>query len=161
MGAFTLYAGCGLLALTGQQPIVAIASLGIGLAFSGGPALITGHIVAHTDSSTYGPAFAAATLSFGIAQMISPQIGGLIADATGSFTLVFVLSATISMVCGSSKSPSPTRHVARVHCGALVVKWCQMLRSAAAQYWARITFLSGFPTAVRGRASTNSMVFGV
>ena len=109
MGAFTLYAACGLLALTGQQPIVAIASLGIGLAFSGGPALITGHIVAHTDSSTYGPAFAAATLSFGIAQMISPQIGGLIADATGSFTLVFVLSATISMVGAAAASRLP-RH---------------------------------------------------
>jgi predicted MFS family arabinose efflux permease len=109
MGAFTLYAACGLLALTGQQPIVAIASLGIGLAFSGGPALITGHIVAHTDSSTYGPAFAAATLSFGIAQMISPQIGGLIADTTGSFTLVFVLSATISMVGAAAASRLP-RH---------------------------------------------------
>ncbi|MGA1571619.1 MAG: MFS transporter, partial [Ilumatobacteraceae bacterium] len=58
MGAFTMYASCGLLILTGKQPVVAIASLGIGLAFSGGPALITGHIVAHTDSSTYGPAFA-------------------------------------------------------------------------------------------------------
>ena len=109
MGAFTMYASCGLLILTGKQPVVAIASLGIGLAFSGGPALITGHIVAHTDSSTYGPAFAAATLSFGVAQMISPQIGGLIADATGSFTMVFVLSATISMVGATAASFLP-RH---------------------------------------------------
>ncbi len=109
MGAFTMYASCGLLVLTGRQPFVAIASLGIGLAFSGGPALITGHIVAHTTSDTYGPAFAAATLSFGVAQMISPQIGGLIADLAGSFTPVFMLSAAVSMVGAAAASRLP-RH---------------------------------------------------
>jgi hypothetical protein len=41
--------------------------------------------------------------------MISPQIGGLIADTTGSFTLVFVLSATISMVGAAAASRLP-RH---------------------------------------------------
>ncbi|MBS32368.1 MAG: hypothetical protein CL445_08085 [Acidimicrobiaceae bacterium] len=107
MGAFIMFAVCGLLILTGQQPVVAIASIGAGLGFSGAPSLITGHIVAHTDSSTYGPAFAAATLSFGIAQMISPQIGGLIADATGSFTTVFALSATLAMVGALAASRLP------------------------------------------------------
>ena len=107
MGAFIMFAVCGLLILTGQQPVVAIASIGAGLGFSGAPSLITGHIVAHTDSSTYGPAFAAATFSFGIAQMISPQIGGLIADATGSFTTVFALSATLAMVGALAASRLP------------------------------------------------------
>ena len=107
MGAFIMFAACGLLILTGQQPVVAIASIGAGLGFSGAPSLITGHIVAHTDNSTYGPAFAAATLSFGVAQMISPQIGGLIADATGSFTTVFALSATLAMVGALAASRLP------------------------------------------------------
>lgn len=97
VSAFILFALCTLLALTGQQPWVAIAAFGIGLMFSGMPALIIAHIVDNTTADTYGPAFSAATLAFGITQMISPQIGGALADALGSFTWVFVLSATVSI----------------------------------------------------------------
>lgn len=97
-GAFVAFGLCALLALTGQQPWVAIAAFGVGFTFAGMPALIIAHIVDHTDVGTYGPAFSAATLAFGIAQMISPQIGGTLADATGSFTWVFVLAAAIAFV---------------------------------------------------------------
>jgi MFS family permease len=97
-GSFTMFSACALLVLTGQQPWVTIAAIGAGLGFSGGPALITAQIVAHTDATTYGPAFSAATLAFGLAQMTSPQLGGFIADTAGSFTWVFVLSAAISMI---------------------------------------------------------------
>ena len=96
--AFVLFGLCGLLALTGTQPWVAIAAFGAGLMFSGMPALIIAHIVDHTTADTYGPAFSAATLAFGVTQMISPQIGGLLADYFGSFTWVFVLSAGVSFV---------------------------------------------------------------
>ena len=96
--AFVLFGLCGLLALTGTQPWVAIAAFGAGLMFSGMPALIIAHIVDHTTADTYGPAFSAATLAFGVTQMISPQIGGLLADHFGSFTWVFVLSAGVSFV---------------------------------------------------------------
>ncbi|MGA1747666.1 MAG: CynX/NimT family MFS transporter [Ilumatobacteraceae bacterium] len=106
-GSFTAFAFCGLIILTGQQPWVAIASVGAGLAFSGGPSLITAHIVANTDHDSYGPAFAAATLAFGVAQMVSPQIGGLIADTAGSFTWVFVLSAAVSMIGAAAASRLP------------------------------------------------------
>lgn len=106
-GSFTMFSACALVVLTGQQPWVAIAAVGAGLAFSGGPALITAQIVAHTDARTYGPAFSAATLAFGIAQMVSPQLGGLIADLAGSFTWVFVLSAAISLVGAAAASRLP------------------------------------------------------
>jgi MFS family permease len=106
-GSFTMFAACALIVLTGQQPWVTIAAIGAGLAFSGGPSLITAQIVAHTDARTYGPAFSAATLAFGVAQMLSPQLGGLIADASGSFTLVFVLSAAISLVGAAAASRLP------------------------------------------------------
>jgi predicted MFS family arabinose efflux permease len=106
-GSFTMFSACALIILTGQQPWVAIAAVGAGLGFSGGPALITAQIVAHTDATTYGPAFSAATLAFGIAQMLSPQLGGLIADTTGSFTLVFVLSAAISLLGAVAASRLP------------------------------------------------------
>lgn len=106
-GSFTVFAACALIVLTGQQPWVTIGAIGAGLAFSGGPSLITAQIVAHTDAKTYGPAFSAATLTFGVAQMLSPQLGGLIADASGSFTLVFVLSAAISLVGAVAASRLP------------------------------------------------------
>lgn len=115
--AFLLFGVCALMALTGTQPWVAIAAFGAGLMFSGMPALIIAHIVDHTTADTYGPAFSAATLVFGIAQMISPQIGGLIADSLDSFTWVFVLSAAVSLVgavCASrlaDRAPTATSDV--------------------------------------------------
>jgi MFS family permease len=107
--AFVIFAMCGLLVLTGRQPWVAIAAIGIGLMFSGMPALIIAHIVDQTDVDTYGPAFSAATLAFGVTQMISPQIGGALADALGSFTWVFVLSATVSLIGAAASSRLPDR----------------------------------------------------
>lgn len=107
--ALLLFAVCALLVLTGRQPWVAIASIGFGLVFSGAPALIIAHVVDHTDADTYGPAFSAATLAFGVAQMVSPQIGGMLADWLGSFTWVFVLSATISAIGAVAASRLPAR----------------------------------------------------
>ena len=104
---FVAFAGCTLLVLTGRQPWVAFAAVGVGLMFSGIPALITAHVVANTDTSTYGPAFSAATLAFGVMQMVSPQLGGLLADATGSFLWVFVLSASLSCVGALAASRLP------------------------------------------------------
>jgi predicted MFS family arabinose efflux permease len=108
-GAFVLFAACTLLVLTGRQPWVALGVVGVGLVFSGAPALIIAHIVDHTDSDTYGPAFSAATLAFGVAQMVSPQIGGTIADWLGSFTWVFALSAVLSAVGAVASSRLPAR----------------------------------------------------
>jgi MFS family permease len=106
-GGFLVFASCALLALTGRQPWVAIAAFGIGLMFSGMPALIIAHVVDHTDTDNYGPAFSATTMAFGVMQMISPQIGGAIADALGSFTWVFVLSATVSSIGAVAASRLP------------------------------------------------------
>lgn len=106
-GAFLAFATCGLVVLSGRQPWVALASIGVGLMFSGLPALIIAHVVHHTDADTYGPAFSATTLAFGATQMVSPQIGGAIADASGSFTWVFVLSAAVSMLGAAAASRLP------------------------------------------------------
>lgn len=104
---FAVFAACALLVLTGRQPWVALATFGVGLMFSGMPSLIIAHVVAHTDAGSYGPAFSAATLAFGVMQMISPQIGGAIADVTGSFTWVFALSAVVSLVGSGAASRLP------------------------------------------------------
>ena len=86
-----------------------IGAIGIGLMFSGLPTVIAAYVVDATDAATDGPAYAAATLAFGVAQAVSPQIGGIIADAAGSFTPVFVLSAAFA-VFGAACSSRLPRH---------------------------------------------------
>ena len=77
---------------------VLIACLGLGLLFSAFPILITLYVVENTTPEDYGPSFSAATLAFGITQIISPPVGGLIADMTGSFTIVFLRAAMMGLL---------------------------------------------------------------
>ena len=93
VGAFAAFGVSTLAVLPGRQPLVLLGAIGIGLAFSGLPAVIAAYVVDATDAVTYGPAYSAATLAFGVAQMAAPQVGGLLADWLGSFTAVFLLSA--------------------------------------------------------------------
>jgi predicted MFS family arabinose efflux permease len=91
--AFFLWPVAVLIVLSGISLPTLIACTTLGLLFSGIPTLMTLYVVANTTAQDYGPSFAAGTLAFGIAQMISPPIGGFVADASGSFFLVFLLSA--------------------------------------------------------------------
>lgn len=83
---------------TGADLPTLVACFGLGLLFGGTPLLVTMYVVEHTTPTDYGPAFSAATLAFGVAQMVSPPIGGVIADASGSFTLVFALSGATALL---------------------------------------------------------------
>ena len=94
--AFTGWVFVVLLVLPGWFVVTLPASVAIGLLFAGIPTMITFYVVENTTVEDYGPSFAAATLAFGVAQMISPQAGGILADVTGSFTIVFVLSAALA-----------------------------------------------------------------
>jgi len=85
-----------LLLLPGWFVVTLGGAMVIGLIFAGIPTTITLYVVENTTVDDYGPSFAAATLAFGVAQMIAPQIGGLLADLQGSFTIVFVLSAALA-----------------------------------------------------------------
>jgi MFS family permease len=96
VGAFLAFGMAALAILTGSQPWVLIGAIGVGLTFSGLPTVIAAYVVDATDATTYGPAYSAATLAFGLAQAASPQIGGLVADAANSFTPVFLLSTTMA-----------------------------------------------------------------
>lgn len=95
-GAFIAWAIVTLLILPGSAFVTFPAVIAIGLLFGGIPSLITLYVVENTTVEAYGPSFAAATMAFGVAQMISPQAGGALADLTGSFTVVFALSATLA-----------------------------------------------------------------
>jgi predicted MFS family arabinose efflux permease len=107
MLAFGAWSVLALMVLPGWLAPTLAASVGLGLLFAGIPTTITLYVVEHTTVEAYGPSFAAATLAFGVAQMLAPQLGGLIADVSGNFTLVFMLSATLAVVglLASSRLP--------------------------------------------------------
>lgn len=72
------------------------AAIATGLLFAAVPTLLTVYVVDNSSAEDYGPTFAAATFAFGVAQMVSPQLGGYLADVVGSFTPVFALSAGLA-----------------------------------------------------------------
>ncbi|MGI9612543.1 MAG: MFS transporter [Acidimicrobiales bacterium] len=96
--AFGTWAAASTIILAGQRVSTLAASVVVGLLFTAMPTLFTLYVVNNTTAEDYGPSFAAATFAFGVAQMISPQLGGFLADATGSFTLVFLLSASLALI---------------------------------------------------------------
>lgn len=108
MCAYPLWAVGVALILTGRfGPVIAGAAL-LGLLFGGVPSVIAAYLVDRTDETTYGPSYAAATFAFGVAQVASPQIGGLLADWTGSFFGVFAISAIVMVLGAVVASALPT-----------------------------------------------------
>jgi len=95
--AFGLWPIFILIVLSGIQWPTLIACVGLGFLFSGIPTLMTLYVVENTTAQGYGPSFAAGTLAFGIAQTVSPPIGGFIADLSGSFVLVFLLASLMGV----------------------------------------------------------------
>lgn len=114
VGGFTVFSLGAAAILTGGSVAVAAGSVAIGMMFGGLPSVIATYIVQSSDTVTYGPRYAVATLAFGIAQVSSPQVGGLLADVTGSFTVVFMLSSGVALLgaVASSLLPKPARPTA-------------------------------------------------
>jgi MFS family permease len=110
VGSFATFCLSTLAVLTGEQALVLAGAVGVGLAFSGAPAVVAAYVVDATDAATYGPVYSAATLAFGVAQMAAPQVGGLLADWTGSFTAVFALSAAVAVAGAALASRLPATH---------------------------------------------------
>lgn len=96
--AFGLWPLLVLVVLSGFPALTLSACFGLGLLFAAVPTLVTLFVVQNTTAEDYGPSFAAATLSFGIAQTIAPPIGGFIADQSGTFFYVFLLSGAVSLI---------------------------------------------------------------
>jgi len=111
VGSFAAFGVSALAILPGGETWILLGSIGVGLSFSGLPAVIAAYVVDATSATTYGPAYSAATLAFGVAQVSAPQVGGLIADWQNSFTLVFVLSAVVAAAGAvfSWRLPDPRR----------------------------------------------------
>ena len=95
--------------LSGTPALVFMGAAIIGMTFGGIPSVIAAYIVEHSTVATYGPRYAVATLAFGIAQVSSPQVGGFIADLTGAFTVVFMLSAVLALIGAGASWMLPRR----------------------------------------------------
>ena len=95
---FGLWSVLTLVVLGGWTVPTLIAIAILGMLFASLPSLITLYVVQNTNSNDYGPAYAAITLAFGVAQTLSPQVGGVIADLSGSFTGLFVLSSCVGLL---------------------------------------------------------------
>ncbi|MDY7102177.1 MAG: MFS transporter [Actinomycetota bacterium] len=111
--AFVVMSTCALAVLTGVEPVVVVAAGLFGIVFSGIPAVIASVVNDHLDQRSFGAAFGAITLAFGVTQVVAPQLGGLLGDAYGSFTPVFVASAAAAAVgaVASARLPHPPRAV--------------------------------------------------
>ncbi len=98
VAALGLMAGAAVVVPTGARPWATIAAFVFGVAFTGVPTTVAARIRDHVDGPGFGAAFGAATLGFGAALMIGPQLGGALGDAAGSFTPVFVLTAAVAAI---------------------------------------------------------------
>lgn len=82
--------------LLGSEPWTMLAAATFGLAAGGVPGVIAAYLADHLATRAFGVAFGAVTLAFGGGQVAGPQLGGSIAEATGSFTPTFLLSSGIA-----------------------------------------------------------------
>tara|TARA_B110000495_G_C22658501_1_gene389943 strand:- start:111 stop:587 length:477 start_codon:yes stop_codon:yes gene_type:complete len=107
--AFSLWAVLVLAILPGWVIPTLGSSFLIGIIFASIPVTLTMYFVQNASAQDYGPGFSAATLAFGLAQMVSPQIGGLLADWTSTFLWVFLLSATCALlgIAAALRLPKP------------------------------------------------------
>ncbi|GAC1332921.1 MAG: YbfB/YjiJ family MFS transporter [Mycobacteriales bacterium] len=100
---YLLMAGGALLVPVGAEPAAAIAAVVFALAMGGVPTVIAAHVGDHLSTQAFGAAFGTLTLFFGVAQVIGPQLGGALAERTGSFTLSFLVAAVVvALGAGSS-----------------------------------------------------------
>ncbi|MGH7856829.1 MAG: MFS transporter, partial [Candidatus Binatia bacterium] len=107
VSGYLVKAACAALVLAGAEPWAAISAVFFGLVMSGLGAVTAAHVADHLDSRSFGTAFGVVTLVFGIAQVVGPQLGGWLADVTGSFTVGFVVSALAALFGALSSATLP------------------------------------------------------
>ncbi|MBV30649.1 MAG: hypothetical protein CL504_08445 [Actinobacteria bacterium] len=107
--AFSLWAALVITILPGWVIPTLGSSFFIGIIFASIPVTLTMYFVQNASAQDYGPGFSAATLAFGVAQMVSPQIGGVLADWTSTFLWVFLLSAACALagIVAALRLPKP------------------------------------------------------
>jgi MFS family permease len=98
-----------LLVPVGAEPAAAASAVLFGLAMSGAPAVLAAHLADHLDPRRFAAAFGAVTLVFGLAQLVGPQLGGWIAERTGSFTPAFLIAGGAALGAAVAAATLPGR----------------------------------------------------
>jgi MFS family permease len=101
-----------LLVPVGAEPWAAVSAVVFGLAMSGAPAVLAAHLADSLDPRRFAAAFGAVTLVFGLAQLVGPQLGGWIADRTGSFSGAFLVAAAAALGAALASATLPGRRAA-------------------------------------------------
>ncbi len=89
--AFVVIAAAGLVLPLGWRPWSLVAAFGFGMAFTGIPTTVTARVSDYVSAERFGAAYSTATLAFGVGLLIGPQLGGVLADRTGSFRPAFAV----------------------------------------------------------------------
>jgi len=87
-----LTVSCALIA-TGHPVAAPVSTLLFGMAFNGVVVNITAKVSSHLSAEAFGAAYAVLTIVFGAGLAIGPQLGGIIADSSGSFQPALVLAS--------------------------------------------------------------------
>ena len=90
---FAAMGSCPLAVLIGAEPWVGASALLFGIMMSGLGSVVAAYVRDHTTEGSFAPAFGAITLFFGLAQLVGPELGGFLAEHTGSFRWAFLVSA--------------------------------------------------------------------
>jgi predicted MFS family arabinose efflux permease len=112
LGYLLMAAGIGAVPL-GSEPWAVLSALLFGVAMSGLPTVLAAHLGDHLDPRAIGAAFGSLTLAFGLAQLAGPQLGGFVADQTGSFTGAFLGAAALALVGAGAAAVVPGRPLSR------------------------------------------------
>jgi MFS family permease len=88
-----------------------LSAIMFGLAMSGAPAVLAAHLADSLDPRRFAAAFGAVTLVFGLTQLVGPQLGGWIADRTGSFSAAFLVAAGAALGAAIAAATLPGRGV--------------------------------------------------
>lgn len=96
LAGFLIMASAPLLALSASLIPVLAAAVGFGLCVSGTPTAIGALVADHLQGRAFGAAFGSLTFVFGGAQLLGPQLGGTVADRTGSFVPAFLAASVLS-----------------------------------------------------------------
>ena len=79
---------------TGHTLGATVATMVFGVAFTGVVTAVTAKVSHHLDAEAFGAAYAVVTIVFGAGLAIGPQLGGVIADSSGSFRPALLLAAS-------------------------------------------------------------------
>tara|TARA_B100001250_G_scaffold406757_1_gene426353 strand:- start:1191 stop:2354 length:1164 start_codon:yes stop_codon:yes gene_type:complete len=87
-----LTVSCALIA-TGHPVAAPVSTLLFGMAFTGVVVNITAKVSSHLSAEAFGAAYAVLTIVFGAGLAVGPQLGGIIADSSGSFQPALILAS--------------------------------------------------------------------